>query len=99
MKITKSQLKKMIQEELEMGVGADIDQYAGQVDAEEISPSSELLGTPEGTLLALMHARKTLDKYGSFRELAADLGIEATREMARLVSAIKANPMYASSKE
>ena len=94
MKLTAKQLRWIIQEELEHEYVSDIDQYPELEDPEETSHVSELLGTPEGTLLALMHARETLDRYKSFPELAADLGVEATAEMARLVVAIKTNPMY-----
>jgi len=90
MKLTKQRLRKIIKEELQYT--ADIDQYP---EPEEIDQPDLGLGTPEETLLTLMHVRKILDRFGSFDELAeAFPEISHDAAIARLVAAIKANPMY-----
>jgi len=96
MKITKQRLKEIIKEELEtVSVGAPIEDFP---ESEEVDEPDLGLGTPEETLLTLMRARKILDQYGSFEELAAAFPeIERDRDTARWVAAIKANPMYGSS--
>ena len=76
-------------------VGADIEDFP---EPEEIDQPDLGLGTPEETLLTLMHVRKILDRFGSFDELAeAFPEISHDAAIARLVAAIKANPMYGSS--
>ena len=96
MKLTKQRIRQIIKEEFEtVSVGADIENFP---EPEEIDQPDLGLGTPEETLLTLMHVRKILDRFGSFDELAeAFPEISHDAAIARLVAAIKANPMYGSS--
>ena len=93
MKITKQRLKEIIKEELEtVSVGAGIEDFP---EPEEIDQPDLGLGTHEETLLTLMRARKILDRFESFEELAdAFPDLDRSSELARWVAAIKANPMY-----
>ena len=96
MKLTKQRIRQIIKEEFEtVSVGADIENFP---EPEEIDQPDLGLGTSGETLLTLMHVRKILDRFGSFEELAeAFPEISHDAAIARLVAAIKANPMYGSS--
>jgi|21_taG_2_1085346.scaffolds.fasta_scaffold01902_9 hypothetical protein len=94
MKITKQRLKEIIREELEF-VGASIDQFAEPEVEDDSSNVAELLGTPEGTAIAKMMARKIIDQFASFPELADAIeGIDRDEVTARAVAAMRANPLF-----
>ena len=96
MKITKQRLKEIIKEELEtVSMGADIEGYPEPEEEED--PMAGRLGTPEEQLLSRILARAVVDRYDSLQDLATDLGIEMTKDMARFIGSLKANPMYGSS--
>jgi len=95
MKITQSQLRQIIKEEFEaLGIGADIEDYPEPEEDEDSMASRRLAGSPEEQLLSRMLLRSVVDKYSSTEDLAADLGIEMTDDMARFIGSLKANPMY-----
>ena len=95
MKITKQRLRQIIKEELEF-VGAEIDQVPQPEAEDDSSLIIDLLGTPEGTLLAKIMARKIIDQFASFPELADAIPTINRDEMTAIaVAAIKENPMYA----
>jgi hypothetical protein len=96
MKITKQRLKEIIKEELEtVSMGADIEGFPEPEEDED--PMASRLGTPEEQLLSRILLRAVVDNYSSTEDLAADLGIEMTKDMARFIGSLKANPMYGSS--
>mgnify|MGYP001334132513 CR=1 FL=1 len=96
MQLTKQRLKEIIKEELEtVSMGADIEGFP-QPEADE-DPMASRLGTAEEQLLSRILARAIVDRYDSLDALAADLDIEMTRDMARFIGSLKANPMYGSS--
>ena len=96
MRITKIQLKKMIQEELEtISMGPSIEEYPQREEEED--PMAGRLGTPEAQLLSRILARAVVDRYDSLDALAADLGVEMTDDMIRFIRYLKANPMFGSS--
>ena len=98
MKITKQRLKQIIKEELEtVSMGADIEGYPEPEEDED--PMASRLGTREEQLLSRILSRAVVDRYDSLEDLAADLGIEMTSDMARYIGSLKANPMYGSSME
>jgi len=79
-----------------MSVGADIEGYPEPEEDED--PMASRLGTREEQLLSRILARAVVDRYDSLEDLADDLGIEITRDMARFIGSLKANPMYGSSR-
>jgi hypothetical protein len=94
MKITKQRLKEIIKEELEY-VGAEIDQFKQPEAEDDSSHVAELLGTPEGTAIAKVMARKIIDQFASFPELADAIeGLDRDEVTARTVAAMRDNPMY-----
>lgn len=94
MKITKQRLKEIIKEELEY-VGAEIDQFKQPEAEDDSSHVAELLGTPEGTAIAKIMARKIIDQFARFDELADAIeGIDRDEVTARVVAAMRDNPMY-----
>ena len=94
MKITKQRLKDIIKEELEF-VGAEIDQFAQPEVEVDSSHVAELLGTPEGTMIAKIMARKIIDQFASFPELADAIeGIDRDEVTARVVAAMRDNRLY-----
>ena len=104
MKITKQRLKEIIKEELyrddDAMRGADrpglgIEDYP-QTEPEE-DPMVSHLGTPQEQLLSRILSRAVVDRYDSLQDLAADLGVEMTADMAHFIRSLKANPMYGSS--
>ncbi len=94
MKITKQRLKEIIKEELEF-MGPAIDQFAEPEVEDDSSHVAELLGTPEGTMIAKIMARKIIDQFARFDELADAIeGIDRDEVTARVVAAMRDNPMY-----
>ncbi len=94
MKITKQRLKEIIREELEY-VGAEIDQFEQPEAEDDSSHVAELLGTPEGTMIAKIMARKIIDQFASFPELADAIeGIDRDEVTARAVAAMRGNRLY-----
>ena len=104
MKITKQRLKEIIKEELnEMGdamhgaerPGAGIEDIAQREVEDDSSHVAELLGTPEGTAIAKIMARKIIDQFARFDELADAIeGIDRDEVTTRVVAAMRDNPMY-----
>jgi hypothetical protein len=94
MKITKQRLKEIIKEELEF-VGAEIDKFAEPEVEDDSSHVAELLGTPEGTMIAKIMARKIIDQFASFPELADAIdGLDRDEVTARVVAAMRDNALY-----
>lgn len=104
MKITKQKLKQIIREELnEMEdamrgaerPGAGIEDIAQREVEDDSSHVAELLGTPEGTAIAKIMARKIIDQFARFDELADAIeGIDRDEVTARVVAAMRDNPIY-----
>ena len=78
-----------------MSVGADIEGYPEPEEEED--PMAGRLGTREEQLLSRILSRAVVDRYDSLQDLAADLGVEMTADMAHFIRSLKANPMYGSS--
>jgi len=104
MKISKSKLRQIIKEELYRDrdamrgaerPGAGIEDIPQPEVEDDFSHVAELLGTPEGTLMAKMMAREILDQFASFPELADAIpAIDRDEMTARVVAAMRDNRMY-----
>ena len=104
MKISKSKLRQIIKEELYREhdamrgaerPGAGIEDIPQPEVEDDFSHVAELLGTPEGTMIAKIMARKIIDQFASFPELADAIeGLDRDEVTARAVAAMRDNPMY-----
>ena len=104
MKISKSKLRQIIKEELYREhdamrdaerPGAGIEDIPQPEAEDDSSLIADLLGTPEGNILAKIMARKIIDQFASFPELADAIPAINRDEMtARVVAAMRDNRMY-----